>query len=308
MVIFATILRQEPRTTSCNSIQMKNIPVRQLTPSPAVLSAPERFKIRRVEDILGEQDLFHDLHRHDFYFILALTSGTGVHQVDFQDYEVHDHAVFFLRPGQVHQLHLHAGSKGYLLEFNAEFYQPTLKSPSHRFTGAGNKNYYDFESARYDKTASVMALMYQEFTNREEGYRDVIQSGLDIFFVELMRQGALAAHESSPANNYTQERFEDFQELLEKHIATHKQVSHYTKMMNLSAYQLNEITKSSIGKTASDMINEHILLEAKRYLLATPSQVKEIADHLGYEDTSYFIRFFKKHIGYSPEAFRQHFR
>jgi AraC family transcriptional regulator, transcriptional activator of pobA len=78
--------------------------------------------------------------------------------------------------------------------------------------------------------------------------------------------------------------------------------------MSLSAYQLNEITKSSIGKTASDLINEHIILEAKRYLLATPNQVKDIADLLGYEDPSYFIRFFKKHTGHSPDAFRQHFK
>lgn len=287
---------------------MKKIPVRQISPSQAELSATERFKIRRVEDILGETDLLHDLHRHDFYFILALKKGKGVHQVDFHDYDVHDHSVFFLRPGQVHQLHLHAGSTGYLIEFNSEFYQPLAKTSDHRFKVARNKNYYDFEAERYDKTASVLALMFQEYNLREEGYRDVIKSGLDIFFVALMREGVLASHESSNANNYTQERFEDFLELLDKHIATHKQVAHYTRMMNLSAYQLNEITKSSIGKTASDMINEQIILEAKRYLLATPGQVKEIADHLGYEDTSYFIRFFKKHMGYSPEVFRQQFR
>jgi AraC-like DNA-binding protein len=74
--------------------------------------------------------------------------------------------------------------------------------------------------------------------------------------------------------------------------------------MNLSHYQLNEITKVTVGKTASELINEHIILEAKRYLLATSNQIKDIADHLGYEDVSYFIRFFKKQSGYSPESFR----
>ena len=78
--------------------------------------------------------------------------------------------------------------------------------------------------------------------------------------------------------------------------------------MNLSSYQLNGITKTTVGKTASALIDEYILLEAKRYLLATASQVKEIADHLGYEDPSYFIRFFKKHTGLSPDAFRKNFR
>lgn len=56
------------------------------------------------------------------------------------------------------------------------------------------------------------------------------------------------------------------------------------------------------------MINEQIVLEAKRYLLATPNQVKEVANHLGYEDVSYFVRFFKKHTGHTPEAFRKNFK
>ena len=75
-------------------------------------------------------------------------------------------------------------------------------------------------------------------------------------------------------------------------------------MLNLSTYQLNAITKTTLGKTCSDLINEYIILESKRYLLATSNQVNQIAYHLGYEDVSYFIRFFKKHTGYSPETFR----
>ena len=96
-------------------------------------------------------------------------------------------------------------------------------------------------------------------------------------------------------------------ELLEASVYAHKTVSHYTELMNLSSYQLNEITKATIDKTASELINDRIILEAKRNLLATPSQIKEIADYLGYEDVSYFIRFFKKQTGFSPEAFRHNF-
>lgn len=129
-----------------------------------------------------------------------------------------------------------------------------------------------------------------------------------IFFIEFVRQSPNPKGIPNASKSYSQERFEEFLELLDKHIATHKQLSQYTDLMNLSPYQLNEITKSSIGKTASELINEHVILEAKRYLLATTNQVKDIADNLGYEDTSYFIRFFKKHTGYSPEAFRQHFK
>jgi AraC-like DNA-binding protein len=78
--------------------------------------------------------------------------------------------------------------------------------------------------------------------------------------------------------------------------------------MNLSPYQLNEISKSTTGKTSSHIINDYIILEAKRFLLVTTSQIKEIAFKLNYDDVSYFIRFFRKHTGYTPEVFRENFR
>lgn len=287
---------------------MKKIPIRQIRSYKQELLTPERFNIRRVEDIVGETNLIHDLHRHDFYFILAIIKGKGNHEIDFTAYEVQDNSVFFLRPGQVHQLALDAGCTGYLLEFDTEFYHPQGKLSNQRLRKASNKNYCVLEESRFNRLQALLSSMFHEYTAREEGYQDVIKASLDIFFIEFVRQSPNPKGESATANSYTQERFEDFLELLDKHIVTHKQVSQYTEMMNLSPYQLNEITKSSIGKTASDMINEHIILEAKRYLLATSNQVKDIADHLGYEDTSYFIRFFKKHIGHSPEAFRHNFR
>lgn len=287
---------------------MKKIPVRQLNVPQPELPSGERFKIRRVEDIVGDTGLVHDLHRHDFFFILAVKKGGGSHEIDFTPYEVSDHAVFILRPGQVHQLELDAGCTGYLLEFNSEFYHPKGKSSDLRLRKAGSRNFCLFDAGRFEKMHTLLGMMFREYAAREEGYADAIKSGLDLFFIEFLRQSPNPKGQAAATGSYTQERFEEFSTLLEQHVTSQKQVSKYLEMMNLSAYQLNEITKSSIGKTASELINDHIILEAKRYLLATPNQVKDIADHLGYDDVSYFIRFFRKHTGSSPEAFRQHFR
>lgn len=287
---------------------MKKIPIRQLGAERHQEPVAGQFKIRKVEEFAGDTDLIHDLHRHDFFFILALKKGSGIHEIDFTPYNVLDHSVFFLRPGQVHQLHLKAGSSGYLIEFNTAFYHPKEKVSIERLRKASNKNFCELQIERFNRILEVLASMYDEFKEKEEGYQEVIKASLDIFFIEFVRQSPHPNVVVTSAASYTQDRFEEFLELLDKHIAKEKQVSQYTDRMSLSAYQLNEITKSSIGKTASDLINEHIILEAKRYLLATPNQVKDIADLLGYEDPSYFIRFFKKHTGHSPDAFRQHFK
>jgi AraC-like DNA-binding protein len=287
--------------------EMKKIPIRKLQPAEQTMLTSEQFKIRRVEDILQGNDLTHDLHRHDFYFMLVLAKGIGIHEIDFVSYEMKDNTVFFLRPGQVHRLQLKTGSRGYLVEFSSEFYHPNDKLSAQWFRKATHKNFCDLEIKRFKKLCSILDSMYAEYSEMEDGYHEVIRSGLAILLIEIGRQSLNPQSKTVIANSYTQERFEEFLELLEKHVADRKQVSGYADLMNLSHYQLNEITKSSVGKTASELINGHIVLEAKRHLLATANQVKDIADQLGYEDPSYFIRFFKKQTGYSPEAFRNNF-
>jgi AraC family transcriptional activator of pobA len=288
---------------------MKHIPVRQIkTASPEPVTSG-RFKIRAVAEVLGGKDLVHDLHRHDFFFVLALEKGAGTHEIDFTPYTVHDHSIFMLRPGQVHRLELKAESTGYLMEFAPTFYQPGENLPKQRLIRAGNKNFCAVEVGRFEKLHALLAYMFNEFTEKQEGYVEVIKANLDIFFIELIRQSRSPnGTPGSAASSYAQERLEEFLELLRVEIADRKQVSQYAEQLNLSTYQLNAITKSTMGRPASDLINEQVILEAKRQLLATHNQVKEIADHLGYDDISYFIRFFKKHTGSSPEAFRKNFR
>lgn len=285
---------------------MKQIPVRHIA-SPHETAVSGQFNIRDVADLLGEQDLRHELHRHDFFFLLALKNGKGKHEIDFTSYEVQNNSIFILRPGQVHQLQLKAGSTGFLAEFDTAFYQPKDKLANQRLVKAGNKNFCAFEAERFEKLQNLLSHIFNEFSLKEDGYKEVIKANLDIFFIEFVRQSASPHGNAKSNTNYVQERFEDFMGLISTHITTHKQVSQYADLLSLSLYQLNAITKESVGKLASELINEQIVLEAKRYLLATPNQIKDIADYLGYDDISYFIRFFKKHTSYSPEAFRKNF-
>ncbi len=287
---------------------MKKIPVRHIATAFNEPVNSGRFKIRDITDLLNGKDLIHDLHRHDFFFILALQKGIGSHNIDFTQYNVHDNSIFFLRPGQVHQLELKAGSTGFLMEFDTTFYHPTGKLPNQRLTKASNKNFCEFEDNRFKKLLSLLSYMFNEYAAKQEGYAEVIKANLDIFFIEYIRQSRNPDTTLKNTSSYAQERLEDFLELLGVHIINKKHVSQYADLLSLSTYQLNAITKATIGKPASELINEQIILEAKRYLLATPNQVKDIAGHLGYEDISYFIRFFKKHTGYSPEAFRKNFK
>ena len=283
---------------------MKKIPVRQLK-TTIFNSAVGRFHIRTLEQVLNGQDLVHDLHRHDFFFILVVKKGKGAHWIDFEKFNITNRSIFILRPGQVHQLTLAAGSTGFLLEFDARFYQPAHKEMLNRLRKATYKNFCQLDSNRFDKLLQCLSGIYEENEQRQDGYLEIIRASLDIFFVEYNRQSDKPSLLKKTALNYNQDRLEELMDLLQQHIARKKQPADYAALMNLSLYQLNAITKSVVGKPVSILVNEQIILEAKRLLMATSNQVKEIADQLGYEDISYFIRYFRKHTGLTPEAYRQ---
>lgn len=283
---------------------MKKIPVRQIKEP----DFSDSFIIKDIKSLLSGKNMVQELHRHNFFFVLALKKGAGEHIIDFISYPVNDYSIFFMRPGQVHQLMLKNESTGYLMQFNTDFYSPREASAIHVFRKISSKNYCQLSAGRTNNLFSVLDYIFREYTEKQERYKEIIKANLEIFFIELVRQSKNPKAIATKNNSYSQERLEELLELLQKHITENKQVVWYADMLHLSSYQLNAITKETLGKTCSQLINEHIILEAKRNLLATSSQINQIAYNLGYEDVSYFIRFFKKHTGSSPEIFRQNFK
>ncbi|NQX56916.1 helix-turn-helix domain-containing protein [Pedobacter panaciterrae] len=283
---------------------MRKIPVRQIQEP----SLADHFNIKAIEALLNGGEMVQELHGHDFFYLLVLKKGIGKHEIDFTRYEVGDSMLFFMRPGQVHQLNLKPGSTGYLLQFKPDLFDVQDHSAVQLLRQASRQNFCKTDANQFDKLDKILTYIFKEFTDRQEGYLEVIKAGMHVFFIELLRHRQNKQRPIKGASLYTQEKLEQFVELLERKFTTDKRVDQYAGLMNLSTYQLAAITKNLLNKTPSELINEYIILEAKRQLLATSSQVSQIAYYLGYEDISYFIRFFKKHTGASPEAFRKNFK
>ena len=84
----------------------------------------------------------------------------------------------------------------------------------------------------------------------------------------------------------------------------HRPLDFYAGRLGLTATHLNRICREHLGDTALGLIHQRTILEAKRYLTFTSLSAKEIALALGFEDPSYFARFFKTQTGSPPLAFR----
>src|SRR5215472_17150401 len=131
--------------------------------------------------------MVQDMHRHDFYYVLVLEKGSGFHEIDFVQHSITDRCVFFMRPGQVHRLRLGIGSKGYLMQFEADFYSYAEKIAMARLRAASRINHYQPDGPRFNKLLSALTHIYGEMREMQDGYQDVVRALLSILFIELNR-------------------------------------------------------------------------------------------------------------------------
>jgi AraC family transcriptional activator of pobA len=97
---------------------------------------------------------------------------------------------------------------------------------------------------------------------------------------------------------------ERFRSLLDAHFRERWAVDRYARQLGVSAGQLGRLCREQLGVSPLDAINARVLHEAQRGLVYSTLSIKQVAADLGFDDEAYFGRFFKKHLGLTPTAFR----
>lgn len=82
-------------------------------------------------------------------------------------------------------------------------------------------------------------------------------------------------------------------------------VAEYARLLHISSRSLSDLTQQQINKTPSQMIQERIILEAQRLLLYSNLNINQVGYRLGFDDASYFVKYFKKYTGVSPSEFKK---
>ena len=83
------------------------------------------------------------------------------------------------------------------------------------------------------------------------------------------------------------------------------QVQDYAQAQYLHPSYLSTVIKSKTGKSVNNWIAEKVIAESQAILSRSPVAIQEVASQLGFKEPGHFSRFFKKHTGISPSAFRE---
>lgn len=100
------------------------------------------------------------------------------------------------------------------------------------------------------------------------------------------------------------ELFNRFMMLLERDYKISRDVNYYAAQMNISSKYLTNIVNQVTGHTPKTIIDQYVILQLKMHLKRTTQSIKEMAWEFHFADVSFFCRYFKKHIGLTPQQIR----
>jgi len=122
-------------------------------------------------------------------------------------------------------------------------------------------------------------------------------------FVSINRNLTLPVSKRLPTQK--QKTLSNFRQLVNNHFSETKLPKAYAAMLYITPDKLNALCIDCLGMSAGKFIRNRIVVEAKRLLVNTDMNISEIADKLGFTDSSYFTKFFKKYTSATPEEFKK---
>jgi AraC family transcriptional activator of pobA len=251
-------------------------------------------------------------HRHEaFLQVLYLTAGRVRMQLDDAVIEAVSPCVLVVPAGHVHGFRFSPDTNGPVvtasqtaLESLAQAAFPELIQTIRKPAVIGVT-----PDMRYvDQLMPLFLALEQEARTPSEGQMAAAMSLLLALMVQVRRLNGLDTGDESPALHHSISRrakqIERFRRLVDERFRQWHAVSTYARALGVSAGQLTRLCRQVLDRSALQVINERLLHEAQRELIYTTLPIKQLAHELGFEDDAYFSRFFKKHTGLTPKAFR----
>jgi len=284
---------------------LKKIPVYNLQTISCKPSKIGNIEFLRFEDHLKNIKNVHFPHRHDFYYILYISSGSGSHTIDFKKYPVKSGRLFFMSPGQIHEWDLKPDAKGYTLFFNKELFLEDALKIEEQWPFFHSLFYNAAFNLKPDNKSEIenwFKWIFKEYLNIGKYQDDIIKNLLSAFLFKL---NSILDLPDKLNQNSKGNILRSYELLIDRHFARQQHLAFYAGQLHISPNYLNAVCKNTLAKSAKLLLNERILLEAKRLLRHSDLNVNGISEYLNFTTSSYFIRFFRKMEGCTPLDFKQ---
>lgn len=250
-----------------------------------------------------EKPINQQFPRHNQFELILYQGGIGQQQVDFRTYPVDPNSLFLMAPNSAYSIQSGVGQSlaGWRLLINPSVIAVIWQDYSKFFCPFLGQHRVGLSSSSAIQLDAGLLNVQQELTTQAYNYQPIVLSVLQTVLLRVERAFVDQFAHQKPAHHELIDRLiqrinQDYQRV---HLA-----QYYADQLHVSLKQLNRICQTHLGKNATTLIAERINLESKRLLFHGDQRVKEVAYSLGFEDPSYFVRFFNRLNGMTPQRFR----
>jgi AraC-like DNA-binding protein len=256
--------------------------------------------------------------RFSFHVLMLTTAGHGLVEVDFAEHPCRPGTLIWIRPGQAFRLR-DAGLDAALITFDHGLggpgpAEPAPDRPGTSTTGTQGTGTpgtgavddlightrWQLEGEDEDAVISEFTQLAVDADRHSPG--PVVATLLRHQLSVLLLRIALLTGDEPPSPEAR--TFARFRRRLEQTHPHSRRVEDYAEALGCSVRTLTRASLAVTGRTAKQVVDERVALEARRLLACTPMSVAEVGRHLGFPEPTNFGRFFHREVGTSPGQFR----
>lgn len=246
-------------------------------------------------------------HALEFFEIIVVTRGAGSLWIDSQRHPVSPGCVFFTSPGQVRCWNTE-GLDGLCLFFEDAFIKEFLRDDAFLdrlpyFRARPEHAALRLSSATLRRLRTRLTSMRDELAHRRRDSLDLLRAQLHEALIVLSRAYAVA-YDTAPQRTI-HPVVTRFLGLIERHDARVHHVAEYAETLAVAPGHLSALCQRYLGQSAKRIVDQATATRACRMLLYTDESIERVAGALGFNDPSYFSRFFRRETLQTPKAFRE---
>ena len=253
-------------------------------------------------------------HVHTFFQVIWF-KDKGKHFVDYVEYLHPKNSIFFISEGQVHYFCKDSENDGYLFHFNDFFLNKEEKDSfnliQYKIFNESGQPFIILSEDKIHDFEYLTKKLINEIETKKRGYKEQIYHYFQVFLLNLERLKWSQSDQEIDLNDlkidYNFELVMRFKKMVIESKNEFKTVSYFSESLGISDKTLTNISKKYLHETPANFIHKRKVLEAKRLLSNTNLSIKEIGYQLGFEEATYFTKYFKKHSSLTPKEFQKQF-
>jgi AraC family transcriptional activator of pobA len=251
---------------------------------------------------------FYSKDRNDKLLTIAWNRGEAQPvNIDGIEYVFPSNTIICLMVNQSYTFHQPADIVAW--QFNRSFYciidhDKEVSCVGFLFYGSNQVMFTQLDLTWTRRIHLLQQVFEEEFATIDNIQEDMLRMLIKRLIIILTRLAKQQFIKETDLPDQKLDIIREFNMLVEDHYKVQHSVKFYAEQINRSAKTLSNLFALYNNKSPQAVIQERIMLEAKRLLLYTDKSSKEIAYELGFEDAAYFSNFFKKNANLSPSEFR----